>query len=212
MKKSILGFIGLLFSVSLAVTSCEETDGTVDPYKDWQVRNERFIDSIADVARSNQGDAVGQWKIIHTYKYPQQGITMGAVDEYVYCKVLEVGDGDVSPLFTDTVSVNYRGWLIPLYDGTNVVFDQSYQGELNRDEAIPVDMVLYGKTSTSTTYLVTGWQTALQEMNVGDRWQLYIPSDMGYGVSGSSGIPGYSTLIFDLDLVEVKKLKGTPQE
>lgn len=204
MKKSIFWFIGLLFSVSLAVTSCEETDGTVDPYKDWQVRNERFIDSIADVARSNQGENVGQWKIIHTYKYPQQGITMGAVDEYVYCKVLEVGDGDVSPLFTDTVSVNYRGWLIPLYDGTNVVFDQSYQGELKRDEAIPVEFDLNNST------LRVGFCTAMMEMKEGDRWMIYIPSDLGYGDSGYSEIPGFTTLIFDVDLVEIKQLVGKP--
>lgn len=204
MKKSIFGFIGLLFSVSLVVTSCEETNGIVDPYKDWQVRNERFIDSIADVARSNQGDAVGQWKIIHTYKYPQQGITMGAVDEYVYCKVLEVGDGDVSPLFTDTVGVHYKGQLIPLYDGSVVIFDQSYQGELNTDVNTTVEFTVGG--------VIAGWTTALMEMNMGDRWQLYIPSDMGYGESGNSTIPGYSTLIFDVNLMKIKRLKGTPQE
>lgn len=212
MSKNILWLIGLLFAVSFTLGACEETDGAVDPYKDWQVRNERFIDSIASVARNNQGEGVGQWKIIHSYKFPQQGITMGDVDEYVYCKVLEVGDGE-TPLFTDTVSVNYRGWLIPLYNGQVVTFDQSYQGELNRDEAIPVDMVLYGITSTGgVTTLVAGWQTALQEMKVGDRWELYVPYDMGYGVNGDISIPGYSTLIFDLDLVGIKKLKGTPQE
>lgn len=204
MKKNIFWFIGLLCTVSLAVISCEETDGTVDPYKDWQVRNERFIDSIASVARSNQGEGIGQWKVIHTYKYPQQGITMGDVDEYIYCKVLEIGQGD-TPLYTDTVSANYRGWLIPLYDGSEVVFDQSYQGTLDREVAIPVDFQVGG--------VIEGWTTALQEMKVGDRWMVYIPSDLAYGESGSgSSIPGHSTLIFDVDLAKVKRLKGTPQD
>ena len=93
MNKNILWLLGILFAVSSIITSCDETDGIVDPYTDWQKRNEHYIDSIAQVARSNQGEGIGQWKIIHTYKYPQQGIAMGDVDEYVYCKILETGMG-----------------------------------------------------------------------------------------------------------------------
>ena len=48
-------------------------------------------------------------------------------------------------------------------------------------------------------------------MKEGDRWELYVPSDLGYGDYGKNEIPGFSTLIFDLDLVEVKKLKGNPK-
>ena len=204
MSKNILWLIGLLFAVSFTLGACEETDGAVDPYKDWQVRNERFIDSIASVARNNQGEGVGQWKIIHSYKFPQQGITMGAVDEYVYCKVLEVGDGDASPLYTDTVGVHYRGQLIPLYDGQVLTFDQSFQGGLDTDVNTAVEFSVNG--------VIAGWTTALMEMKEGDRWQLYIPSDLGYGTSGNSSIPGYSTLIFDVNLMKIKRLKGTPQE
>ena len=204
MSKNILWLIGLLFAVSFTLGACEETDGAVDPYKDWQVRNERFIDSIASVARNNQGEGVGQWKIIHSYKFPQQGITMGDVDEYVYCKVLEVGDGDASPLYTDTVGVHYRGQLIPLYDGQVLTFDQSFQGGLDTDVNTAVEFSVNG--------VIAGWTTALMEMKEGDRWQLYIPSDLGYGTSGSSSIPGYSTLIFYVNLMKIKRLKGTPQE
>ena len=69
MKKSFLWVIGLLFSVSFAVTSCEETDGAVDPYFNWRERNELYIDSIARVAEANLGVEVGQWKKVHTYKF-----------------------------------------------------------------------------------------------------------------------------------------------
>ena len=174
----------------------------IDPYTDWEERNQHYIDSIASVAKANQGNAVGQWKIIHTYKYPQQGLVMGDVNEYVYCKVLEVGDG-ATPMFTDTVAANYCGKLIPLYNGSVVTFDQSYQGELNSDVATPSIFAVSG--------VITGWTTALQEMKEGDRWELYVPSDLGYGDYGKNEIPGFSTLIFDLDLVEVKKLKGNPK-
>ena len=201
MKNSLLLLMGLFFTVSF-ISSCEETDGVIDPYTDWEERNQHYIDSIASVAKANQGNAVGQWKIIHTYKYPQQGLVMGDVNEYVYCKVLEVGDG-ATPMFTDTVAANYCGKLIPLYNGSVVTFDQSYQGELNSDVATPSIFAVSG--------VITGWTTALQEMKEGDRWELYVPSDLGYGDYGKNEIPGFSTLIFDLDLVEVKKLKGNPK-
>ena len=203
MVKNILWLFGILLTVSFAVSSCEETDGIVDPYTDWQKRNEIFVDSIAEVALKNQGNAVGQWKVIHTYKYPQQGITMGDVDEYVYCKVLEVGDGD-TPLYTDKVTGNYRGKLIPLYNGQTVVFEQSYRGELDKKTAIPVEFSVSG--------VIEGWTTALMDMKVGDRWEIYIPSQLGYGANESGSIPKNSTLIFDLNLVEVIRLQGTPQE
>lgn len=202
MKNSLLWLMGLFFTVSF-ISSCEETDGVIDPYTDWEERNQHYIDSIASVAKANQGNAVGQWKIIHTYKYPQQGLVMGDVNEYVYCKVLEVGDG-ATPMFTDTVAANYCGKLIPLYNGSVVTFDQSYQGELNSDVATPSTFPVSG--------VITGWTTALQEMKEGDRWELYVPSDLGYGDYGKNEIPGFSTLIFDLDLVEVKKLKGNPKD
>ena len=201
MKNSLLWLMGLFFTLSF-ISSCEETDGVIDPYTDWEERNQHYIDSIASVAKANQGNAVGQWKIIHTYKYPQQGLVMGDVNEYVYCKVLEVGDG-ATPMFTDTVAANYCGKLIPLYNGSVVTFDQSYQGELNSDVATPSTFPVSG--------VITGWTTALQEMKEGDRWELYVPSDLGYGDYGKNEIPGFSTLIFDLDLVEVKKLKGNPK-
>ena len=201
MKNSLLWLMGLFFTVSF-ISSCEETDGVIDPYTDWEERNQHNIDSIASVAKANQGNAVGQWKIIHTYKYPQQGLVMGDVNEYVYCKVLEVGDG-ATPMFTDTVAANYCGKLIPLYNGSVVTFDQSYQGELNSDVVTPSIFAVSG--------VITGWTTALQEMKEGDRWELYVPSDLGYGDYGKNEIPGFSTLIFDLDLVEVKKLKGNPK-
>jgi FKBP-type peptidyl-prolyl cis-trans isomerase FklB len=201
MKNSLLWLMGLFFTLSF-ISSCEETDGVIDPYTDWEERNQHYIDSIASVAKANQGNAVGQWKIIHTYKYPQQGLVMGDVNEYVYCKVLEIGDG-ATPMFTDTVAANYCGKLIPLYNGSVVTFDQSYQGELNSDVATPSTFAVSG--------VITGWTTALQEMKEGDRWELYVPSDLGYGDYGKNEIPGFSTLIFDLDLVEVKKLKGNPK-
>ena len=202
MNKSILWLIGLLFVTSLSVVSCSETDGVEDPYANWEERNQRYIDSIATVAEANQGNEVGQWKIIRSYKLPPLGLDeKGKVNDNVYCEILEVGDGTVSPLFTDSVDVHYRGQLIPLNDGQIVTFDQSYQGELDLNAATSVGYKPSG--------VVTGWTSALQEMKAGDRWKLYIPYNLGYGESGYSSISGYSILIFDLYLEKVIPLRGS---
>jgi FKBP-type peptidyl-prolyl cis-trans isomerase FklB len=192
MKKSIFWVLGLLFSVSFAVSSCEETEGLVDPYFNWEERNQLYIDSIARVAQANPD----QWKIIHTYKFnPPVNDLNPKVNNYVYCKVLENGTGTVKPLFTDTVATNYRGKLIPLYNGSEVIFDQAYQGELNPEVAVPVKFAVNG--------VIEGWTTALQQMVEGDRWEMYIPYNMAYGQFGQTDIPGYSTLVFDVHLVKV---------
>jgi FKBP-type peptidyl-prolyl cis-trans isomerase FklB len=196
MKKSILWVIGLLFSVSFAVTSCEETDGAVDPYFNWRERNELYIDSIARVAEANLGDEVGQWKKVHTYKFvPPINDLNPDVNDYVYCRVIKKGTGTVKPLYTDTVSTHYRGQLIPLYDGQKVVFDQSFQGDLKEDVAIPVGFPVSG--------VIEGWTSVLQQMVEGDRWEVHIPWQLSYGKFGSGDIPGYSALVFDMQLVKL---------
>ena len=188
--KNILWILGLLFSVSLAVTSCEETEGVVDPYYKWQERNELYIDSIAQVAKANPD----KWRVILSYKItPDLNNLQQKTSDYIYCRLLEKGEGTMKPIYTDSVVTHYRGKLIPLYNGSEVVFDQSFKGELNTETAVPVGFNVGG--------VITGWTTALQEMVEGDRWEVYIPQGMGYGMAGSgSSIPAYSTLIFDMKL------------
>jgi FKBP-type peptidyl-prolyl cis-trans isomerase len=49
--------------------------------------------------------------------------------------------------------------------------------------------------------LIDGWIIALQQMHVGDKWEIYIPAEMGYGKYSQPGIPGGSTLIFEIELI-----------
>ena len=188
--KNILWILGLLFSVSLAVTSCEETEGVVDPYYKWQERNERYIDSIAQVAKANPD----KWRVILSYKItPDLNNLQQKTSDYIYCRMLEKGEGTMKPIYTDSVITHYRGKLIPLYDGSEVVFDQSFKGEQNTETAVPVGFAVGG--------VIVGWTTALQEMVEGDRWEVYIPQGLGYGQTGSgNSIPAHSTLIFDMKL------------
>ena len=102
----------------------------------------------------------------------------------IYYKVLETGDGKVSPTVRSIVSVHYRGTLI---DGKE--FDNSYKR--NYPEAFRLCDV------------IDGWQIALQQMHVGDKWIIYIPFEMGYGSKASGPIPGFSTLIFEVELLGI---------
>lgn len=202
MNKSILWLIGLLFVTSLSIVSCSESDGAEDPYANWEERNQKYIDSIAQLARKNEGNEPGQWKVIRSYKLgdPVLGEEVN-VNQYVYCKIIDNDGVGQKPLFKDSVDVNYRGELIPLLNGKTVVFDQSYTGNLDPETATP--------SGFRVNQVITGWTTALQQMRVGDRWEVYIPYDLAYGQSGQSSIPGYSTLIFDVDLVDIFPLKGS---
>lgn len=49
--------------------------------------------------------------------------------------------------------------------------------------------------------LIPGWTIALTQMHVGDKWEIYIPADQGYGKRSQPGIPGGSTLIFEVELL-----------
>lgn len=51
--------------------------------------------------------------------------------------------------------------------------------------------------------LIDGWIVAMQHMCIGDRWEVYIPAEMGYGKFSQPGIPGGSTLIFDIELMGI---------
>ena len=51
--------------------------------------------------------------------------------------------------------------------------------------------------------LIEGWIVAMQQMCVGDKWEVYIPSEMGYGKFSQPGIPGGSTLIFEIELLGI---------
>lgn len=98
-------------------------------------------------------------------------------------KRLKDGTGK-KPTATDTVMVQYRSTLV---DGTE--FANSYK------QKTPV--------TVSLQRVIPGWKEALQLMNEGSRWQLFIPSELAYGARGSTGIGPNSTLIFEVELLQV---------
>ncbi len=98
--------------------------------------------------------------------------------------VMTDGHG-ASPTAKDTVTVNYRGTLL---DGTE--FDSSYKR--GQPARFPVSGV------------IRGWTEALQMMRVGSKWKLFIPAELAYGERGNRGIPPNSTLIFEVELLNIE--------
>jgi FKBP-type peptidyl-prolyl cis-trans isomerase FklB len=99
-------------------------------------------------------------------------------------EIITKGTGPV-PTATDTVKANYIGSLI---DGKE--FDNSYK----RGEALTIPV----------SGVIRGWTEALQLMPVGSKWELYIPSDLGYGDRGAGGaIPGGAALVFTIELLDI---------
>ena len=156
-----------------------------------------FSVTIGLFAACNKENDLDGWREANTNAYeaikknPEyQPLRTATGPEGVYYKILEQGTGTEHPLQTSEVRVLYKGTY---YDGT--VFDAGSSGN-----NIPV------KFSTGGT--VRGFSFALQNMVVGDKWEIWIPYYLGYGAIGLSDyysviIKGYTTLVFEVELVSI---------
>jgi thimet oligopeptidase len=103
---------------------------------------------------------------------------------------IEGGSGNgITPLPTDKVMVHYTGWL---EDGT--MFDSSV------DRGEPITFPL--------NRVIPGWTEGVGRMNVGDKFKLRIPSELGYGTRGGRTIPPNATLIFDVELIDINPISS----
>jgi len=120
----------------------------------------------------------------------KEGVT--TTESGLQYKVLQKGEG-ASPTETDVVKVHYAGRLL---DGTE--FDSSYK----RNE--PAEFAVGN--------LIPGWIEALQLMKEGDKFEIYVPANLGYGAGGTNRIPPNSTLIFEMELLELVKTEEPAAE
>lgn len=115
-------------------------------------------------------------------KAQEEGVK--ALPKGIYYKVLAEGKQDGRhPSPRSIITAHYTGKTI---DGKQ--FDSSRGGA-------PLAIRLCD--------LIDGWIIALQQMCVGDKWEVYIPAEMGYGRFSQPGIPGGSTLIFEIELLGI---------
>ncbi len=195
-KLNVLVLLALILAPAW-MASCSENEDYVEEFVDWQDRNESYF---LDVYQRALSDATGTWKVIRCYAF-EDSLDLPYYDNIVV-EVLEEGTGSGCPLYTDSVLVNYRGRLLPSTSyPEGYVFDESYEGDYNPLTATPAQFYVGD--------LIDGFTTALQYMHIGDLWRVYIPSQLAYGEYGSSSVPAYSTLIFDIALVAYYRANAT---
>jgi len=180
MKK--YGFYLILMLVTLcAGTSCND-DNEDDPLGDWMVANQEAFNAI---------------KTNPEYKELKSPGNEGSI----YYKVLEKGDGTDTVKYTSTVTCFYKGWLVAEYPELNIENGTIFDQRLFDDG--PAASFRLRPEGTTSPGVIGGWKTALQHMVKGDKWEIWIPYQLGYGREGLNSIPGYSTLAFEMEVVTV---------
>jgi len=115
-------------------------------------------------------------------KAAEEGVQ--ALPKGIYYKVLSQGNPQsATPKVRDIITAHYTGKTI-----NGKQFDSSRGG---------------APLACRLCDLIEGWIIALQQMHIGDKWELYIPAEMGYGKFSQPGIPGGSTLIFEIELLGI---------
>ena len=112
----------------------------------------------------------------------KEGVTV--TESGLQYEVMAMGDGE-KPVATDVVKVHYKGTLL---DGTE--FDSSYSR--NEPTTFPLNRV------------IAGWTEGLQLMPVGYKYKFTIPADLAYGDRDLGKIPANSTLVFEVELLEIQ--------
>ncbi len=178
MKKYL--HIALMLFCVLAVSSCKDDD---DDKKAVEQEAYKLEQEAAFQAKINEG--YEKWASEDN-------------DGFVFAKLIKKGDGKQA-YFNSRVSVYYKGSLT-----NGDVFDQKLL-----EDGTPF-LCAVSPYYTTPTYetpsygsVITGWGVALQHMVEGDKYEVWIPQQLAYGANGSGSIPGYSTLIFEIELVSV---------
>ncbi|MGI6073147.1 MAG: FKBP-type peptidyl-prolyl cis-trans isomerase [Fermentimonas sp.] len=176
MRKQLLFFTTIL---ALLFASCEK-DETVDDQ--WKEMNEAVFNKIANNPEYTRLESQSK-------------------KGFIMYKELQKGDG-AKPMYTSKVKLLYTGyfkrdWSRPdnYTDGdgnyviNKIIFDTTDQNNIPR--------------SLDVKNLIDGFQTALQHMNVGSKWEVWIPYELGYGDKPYSRIRECTTLVFEIELVDI---------
>ncbi|MBT8767541.1 FKBP-type peptidyl-prolyl cis-trans isomerase [Pseudomonas boanensis] len=190
--------IGLNMGKSLAQEGMDDLDpnavaqGIEDAIskKEQRLKDEELVEAFAflqkrseeRLAAMNVENAKAGKKFLEDNGKREGVVTTASGLQY---EVVKKAEG-AQPKATDVVTVHYEGKLT---DGT--VFDSSIQ------RGSPIDLPVNG--------VIPGWVEGLQLMHVGEKYKLYIPSELAYGEqSPSPAIPANSVLVFDLELISIK--------
>jgi peptidylprolyl isomerase/FKBP-type peptidyl-prolyl cis-trans isomerase FklB len=177
--KHCLYFIFAIISLFSAF-SCNKEDDDKDSDV-WKAANEQAFDAIKSNPEYTELKSPGN-------------------EGSIYYKVLAEGTGTKPIYYTSVVKVYYSGKFI--VDDTRYGIKKGDYFELKTmDYSTPTTHNVYG--------WITGWKTALQNMVKGDKWEIYVPYQLGYGSvaqydsNNRLSIPAYSTLVYEIEIVDV---------
>ena len=195
--KRIAAIITFIIPVILLAVSCKETK-EADDHANWQDRNTEFISKIASECNPDltpQTAQEGQLFRLLSFKLdPDKAWSDGS---YIYCRILNKSSETLSPHYTDSIRMNYRVRLMSTDNyPEGQVIDQSFKTtQLDPSVNIPYSFLV--------SSLIDGVTTAVMNMHEGDFWRVYIPYGLGYGTNDKGSIPGYSALIYEINLTEI---------
>ena len=150
-----------------------------------QIRQEYVAKRQAE--QQTAAAAVGETNLVEGQKFLAENAVKEGVqttESGLQYKVVTMGTG-AKPVATDTVKVHYRGTLL---DGTE--FDSSYA----RNEPI----------SFGLNRVIPGWTEGVALMPIGSKFMFYIAPDLAYGEGGGGPIPPNSTLVFEVELLDIE--------
>lgn len=191
--KKCLHIALMIFCASVVFTSCKDDDSSDDEIVEaYKTENEQ-----AFAAKANDPEFFKA--SIH-----------GAGDYFVYAKRLKEGDGD-RIYYTSHVKTYYRGWLATetrddYFDKKE--FEDGEPFECAVSSSYATTTYTTSGTTTGVSSVISGWTIALQNMKVGDKWEVWIPQQLGYGTTEQDDIPAYSTLVFEIEVVERTAIVG----
>lgn len=207
----------LLYSISLLLcllftTACKENDNTVDEYPNWVAQNTTHFNQVFTEAKQKSEAGDHTWKVFRKWSLPDESTSYTpANDDHIVAHVLQAGTLTTKPLSSDSVKVSYRARLLPSQNyPRGLVFLQTYTGDYNPSTNAFAILPVTGNirlSNNSQVSVTDGLSTALQQMRIGDRWEVYIPAKLGYLGSeyNTLGIPQGSMLIFDITLLDIQR-------
>lgn len=177
MKKTLRAILLCLTCIlSLGILTACDQRAPEQPKKEYQIKNEKYIEEL----RENP---------------EYQALSFELSNFSIYYKVLKglpEGQEPVRPIQNSRVQFGYTLSLI--------------SGEKPENDQVMASWIYRQEGQSYPESVVRGMQLALQHMSVGERWQVVIPWQLGYGAYVNGAIPAYSTLIFEVELLNILEL------
>lgn len=179
MKKCV--YLIMIMLCAFAAASCNDNKDEEDVDVEWARLNQEAFYNIS----TNK-----------EYKALKSQSNAGSI----YYKVLKEGTGTERIYYNTKVKCYYTGSYVVTYNSDKI--NDITAGDAFDSHEPPYQNAV--EFSASDVGMRDGFGTALQNMRVGDRWEIWISSNMGYGSTGNgSTIPPYTTLKFEVEVVSI---------